>query len=194
VTEPSSQSSGSTSRYSSTASSSTQLYNLIQTDAAINPGNSGGPLVNMQGQIVGINTLAAGEVESGVYAEGIGFAISINQAKDIANQLVTSGKASHISLGISYQALTTAQASSLKLANGQVGMLVSQVQSGSAAAQAGLKQGDVIIAVDGQKLTSDTDLGQLINSHKVGDKVSLQVVSSQSSSSTRTVEVVLGSN
>jgi S1-C subfamily serine protease len=89
VTEPSTQTTSS--RYTA-SSAGTELTGLIQTDAAINPGNSGGPLINMQGEVVGINTLGAGQVEPGVQAQGIGFAISINQAKTIAQQIVSSIK------------------------------------------------------------------------------------------------------
>jgi S1-C subfamily serine protease len=177
-----------------TSSAGTQLYDLIQTDAAINPGNSGGPLVNMYGQVVGINTLAAGEVEQGVQAEGIGFAISIDQAKEIAQQLVSSGSVSHAMLGITSQPLTAAMATSLNL-NVTQGTVVVQVQSGSAASQAGLVKGDVITAIDGQKLTGESTLGEIINSHKPGDKVQLEVITPQSSGGNgqaRTVEVTLG--
>jgi S1-C subfamily serine protease len=148
----------------------------------------------MQGQVVGINTLGAGEAEPGVQAEGIGFAISINQAKTIAQQLVTSGKVSHAMLGITSQPLTPAIASSLKLDVTQ-GTVVVQVQSGTAAAQAGLKQGDVITAIDGQKLTGESTLGEIINSHQPGDKVQLEVITSQTnggSGQPRTIEVTLG--
>jgi S1-C subfamily serine protease len=86
VTEPSTQTTSS--RYAA-SSAGTELTGLIQTDAAINPGNSGGPLINMQGEVVGINTMGAGQVEPGVQAQGIGFAISINQAKTIAQQIVS---------------------------------------------------------------------------------------------------------
>jgi S1-C subfamily serine protease len=197
VSEPATQSAsgGFNPNNATIAADGTQLYGLIQTDAAINPGNSGGPLVNMQGQVVGINTLAAGEVETGVQAEGIGFAISSNQAKDIARQLVANGKVDHAMLGITSQALTPATAKSLGVSVTQ-GTVVVQIQSGSAAAQAGLKQGDVITAIDGQKLTDESTLGEIINAHKPGDKVELEVITSQAnggSGQARTVEVTLGS-
>lgn len=198
VTEPSTQSAsnGNFGNSTTTSAAGTQLYGLIQTDAAINPGNSGGPLVNMQGQVIGINTLAAGEVETGVQAEGIGFAISSNQAKDIAQQLVASSKVDHALLGITSQALTSATAKSLGISVTQ-GTVVVQVQAGTAAAQAGLKQGDVITAIDGQKLTDESILGEIINAHKPGDKVILEVITSQAnggSGQTRTVEVTLDSH
>ena len=197
VTEPNTQSSSNATfgNSASTSSSGPQLYSLIQTDAAINPGNSGGALVNMQGQVVGINTLAAGEAEPGVQAEGIGFAISVNQAKQIITQLTANGKVSHPYLGIAYQPLTPAMANQLKLTgNNQTGAVLMQVQSGSPAAQAGLKTGDVVVAVDGQKLDSESALGQIINSHKVGDKMELQVITPQANggnNQAHTVEITL---
>jgi S1-C subfamily serine protease len=174
--------------------SGTQLYGLIQTDAAINPGNSGGPLINMAGEVVGINTLGAGTDNSGVQIEGIGFAISINQAKEIAQQLVTNGKVNHALLGISSEPLTAAIADSLGLDINQ-GTVVLQVQAGSAAAQAGLKPSDVITAIDGTQLTGESTLGQIINRHQPGDVVTLQVVtpaSSGGSGAARPVKVTLG--
>ena len=195
VTEPSTQSTGNAAFGNSATSSGPQLYSLIQTDAAINPGNSGGALVNMQGQVIGINTLAAGQAEPGVQAEGIGFAISINQAKQVITQLVASGKVSHPYLGIAYQPLTPALANQLQLTGtNQTEAVLMQVQSGSPAAQAGLKTGDVIIAVDGQKLDSKSALGQIINSHKVGDKLELQVITPQANGGNNvahTVEITL---
>lgn len=196
VAEPATQSAtGNFGSSNNTASTSgTQLYNLIQTDAAINPGNSGGPLVNMQGQIIGINTLAAGQVETGIQAEGIGFAISINGAKTIAQQIVATGKVNHAMLGITSQPLTSATATSLKLSVTQ-GTVVVQVQSGSAAAQAGLKQGDVITAIDNQRLTGESTLGQIINGHQPGDTVQLSVITPQAnggSGQVRVVAVTLG--
>ena len=190
VAEPATQSATGNFSSSSTASTSgTQLYNLIQTDAAINPGNSGGPLVNMEGQVIGINTLAAGQVETGIQTEGIGFAISINGAKTIAQQIVATGKVNHAMLGITSQPLTSAMATSLKLSVTQ-GTVVVQVQSGSAAAQAGLKQGDVITAIDNQKLTGESTLGQIINGHQPGDTVQLSVITPQANGGSGQVQVV----
>lgn len=179
----------------SSASSGPQLYGMIQTDAAINPGNSGGALVDMQGQVIGINTLVAGQAEPGVQAQGIGFAISINEAKDIAQQLVANGKVDHPFMGISYQPLTPAIAKQLNLDTTLQGSVLAQVQSGSPAAQAGLKARDVIVAIDGKKITTESTLGEVINQHKPGDKVQLEVITPQSSggnSQSHTVTVTLG--
>jgi serine protease Do len=162
-----------------TTSAGPTLYGLIQTDAAINPGNSGGPLVNLQGQVIGLNTLGAGQAEPGVQAQGIGFAISINQAKDIAQQLVANGKVSHAYMGISYQPLTPAIASQLGVTLKQ-GAVLTTVQDGTPASQAGLKAGDIIVSADGKQLTGESALGEILNGHKPGDKITLQVVTPQS--------------
>lgn len=195
VAEPAETTTNSPFAAQSAASSGTQLYGLIQTDAAINPGNSGGPLINMAGEVVGINTLGAGTDDSGVQIQGIGFAISINQAKEIAQQLVASGSVNHAVLGISSEPLTAAIAKEVGV-NFTQGTIIDQVQSGSAAAQAGLKQGDIITAIDGTKLTGESTLGEIIIQHQPGDKVTLTVVSPTSNGGTgaeRTVEVTLGS-
>lgn len=170
---------GSTGSNVQVTSTGPTLYGLIQTDAAINPGNSGGPLVNLQGQVVGINTLGAGEAEPGVQAQGIGFAISINQAKDIAQQLVANGKVSHAYMGIAYVPLTPAIASQLGVSL-KDGAVLTTVQGGTPAAAAGLKQGDIIISADGKQLTGESALGEILNGHKPGDKITLQVVTPQS--------------
>jgi S1-C subfamily serine protease len=113
------------------------LFDLIQTSAPINPGNSGGPLVNLAGQIVGINTIVAGQAEPGVQAQGIGFAISIATAKPIADELVSTGRVIHPTLGITYLPLSPAIAARTGI---QVrdGVVVMRVPSGSPTASAGL--------------------------------------------------------
>lgn len=151
------------------------LYDLIQTDAAINPGNSGGPLVNLDGQVVGINTLAAGVAEAGVQAQGIGFAIAIDSAKPVAQQLRTTGHASHPYLGIQYTALTPAIASRLGISDGP-GIIIAQVAPGSPASRAGLQRLDVIKAVDGQDIEDESTLGRVLNNHNPGEQVNLQVI------------------
>ncbi len=164
------------------------LFDLIQTDAPINPGNSGGPLVDLNGQVVGINTLAAGEAEPGVQAQGIGFSIAINTAKTIADQLVSTGQVPHPSLGIAYVPLNPAIASQLGV-NARQGAVVLQVQPGGPAASAGLQRGDVITEVDGKPLQGDSGLAEAIYPHKPGDTVTLTVL--RGSQSTQ-VKVTLG--
>jgi S1-C subfamily serine protease len=151
------------------------LFNVVQTDAPINPGNSGGALVNLDGQVIGINTLVAGQAEPGVQAQGIGFAIAIATAKPIADQLVSTGHAVHPFLGIQYVALTPALAAQLGT-SAQSGIVVGAVMPGSPADAAGIQPRDVITAIDGQQLTDESSLAQTLSQHKPGDTVTLSVV------------------
>ena len=151
------------------------LFDVIQTDAPINPGNSGGPLVNLDGQVVGINTLVAGQAEPGVPAQGIGFAISIATAKPIADQLVANGSITHAYLGIQYVPLNPAISAQLGI-TAKEGVAIADVVSGSPAAQAGIQPKDVITAVDGQPLRGDSALARVAYSHKPGDHVTLTVL------------------
>jgi serine protease Do len=151
------------------------LFDVVQTDAPINPGNSGGPLVNLDGQVVGINTLVAGQAEPGVQAQGIGFSIAIGTAKPIADQLVATGRVVHPFMGISYVPLNQALAQQLGI-TAKTGVVVAEVVSGSPAAAAGLQPKDAITAIDGTALTTESSFAQLLNTHKVGDTVTLTVV------------------
>ena len=123
----------------------------IQTDASINPGNSGGPLFNMKGQVVGINSMI---IASG---QGLGFAIPVNLAKKLAPQLVKEGRVSRGWLGVSIQEITPELAKSFELEKSE-GALIAEVFSGSPAAKAGLKRGDIVIEFDGQKVKEPYDL------------------------------------
>jgi S1-C subfamily serine protease len=164
------------------------LFGLIQTDAAINPGNSGGPLVNLDGQVIGINTLGGGTTSSGTQTYGIGFAISIATAKPIADQLVATGQVVHPYVGISYVPLNPA----LSAQNGisvPYGAYITSVVPGSPAAQAGLQSGDVITAIDGTPIQNDSDLAQILSNDKPGDTVTLTVLRG---SQTLTIKVTLG--
>lgn len=129
---------------------------FIQTDAAINPGNSGGPLINLNGEVVGINTAIFSR--SGGYM-GIGFAIPVNMAKSIEKQLVSSGKVTRGYLGVRIQELTDDLAKSFGVES-TAGVLIAEVSKGGAAEKAGLKTGDVVIAFDGKPLR---DPGQFRN-------------------------------
>src|SRR5579859_3043352 len=150
------------------------LFDVIQTSAPINPGNSGGPLVDLSGRVVGIDTLVAGQAEPGVPAQGIGFAIAINTAKPIADQLVANGHVNHPFLGISYVPLNPAIAAQLGTQLTE-GVVVAAVSSGSPAEKAGLQPKDVITSIDGKALHGDSDLAQAINLHKPGDSLALTV-------------------
>ncbi|HEX9013389.1 MAG TPA: trypsin-like peptidase domain-containing protein, partial [Anaerolineaceae bacterium] len=173
---------------SSSSSGGPLLYDLIQTDAPINPGNSGGALVNLAGQVIGINTLVAGQAEPGVQAQGIGFAISVTTARPVADQLVAKGHVDHPYVGINYQPLNPAIAAQLGISQTQ-GVILAQIVPGSPAEKAGMQPNDVITAVDGKKLVNDSDLGLFLNSHRPGDKVSFTV---ERSGQTLNVQVTLG--
>jgi serine protease Do len=151
------------------------LFDAIQTDAPINPGNSGGPLVNLAGEVVGINTLVAGQAEAGVQAEGIGFAIAINTAKPIADELVATGEVAHPFLGIGFMSITPGIAAQLGV-DVDHGVVVQQVQAGSPAAEAGLERLDVITEVDGAPLTDESALPRAISERNPGDTVRLTVL------------------
>lgn len=149
-------------------SSDGKTYNLIQTDAAINSGNSGGALVNSQGQVIGINTLKL----NGTGVEGMGFAIPINSAKPIFEQLITNGKVTRPYIGLSGRDLTENLA---KANNLVVGVYVVSVEPFSAAEKAGIKAGDVIIGIDGTAIETMDELNNIKNQHKIGDEISLKL-------------------
>ncbi len=146
------------------------LLGLVQTDAAINPGNSGGALVNTSGEVIGINS---SKIYDTAY-EGMGFAIPINTVKDIAQQLKENGRSVWPGLGVSI--LYNVDESFARYANLKVdyGVMVSPV-SGSAAEKAGLKQYDIIIALNGEKIENNYDLQAAIYQYKVGDSVTVKV-------------------
>ncbi|MBR2790068.1 MAG: trypsin-like peptidase domain-containing protein, partial [Eggerthellaceae bacterium] len=149
-----------------------QLYvNLIQTDAAINPGNSGGAMVNAEGELVGINTLITSY--SGNYS-GVGFAIPVNYALAIANQIISGQQPTHASLGVSIITLTASNASRYHTAVTK-GVYVSRVYAGTGADAAGMQEGDVIVALDGKAMVSGTDLMLAVRSHNPGDSVTVTI-------------------
>jgi S1-C subfamily serine protease len=138
---------------------------LIQTDAAINPGNSGGPLLNANGEVVGINTL----VRSGPGA-GLGFAIPINRARQISTQLISTGRASHPIIGVGLDVVRDQSGSEVGS-----GARVVAVQPGGPAAAAGLQPGDVITAVDGTKISSPSDVINAVERAGVGRSLRLNI-------------------
>ncbi len=146
---------------------------FIQTDAAINPGNSGGPLVDLDGRVVGINTAIFTRGGGGYM--GIGFAIPINMAKDIASQLINEGEVSRGHLGIVIQSLTAELAESFDLKNKQ-GILISDVMEDSPAAKAGLKRGDIIIAYRGKHITDIGDFRNQVSLTSPGNKEELTII------------------
>jgi serine protease Do len=155
------------------------LHGLVQTDAAINPGNSGGPLVNMAGEVIGIDSIKVSQV--GV--EGMGYAISINEAMPIIEELINTGYIVRPWLGIGLTSVTQMVASFYNLAVDS-GVLVTQVTSGSPAEEAGLQAGDVITAMDGEEVSNAGDLISLINSHSIGQKVEISFWRGQAENTT----------
>ncbi len=143
--------------------------NFIQTDASINPGNSGGPLFNMAGEVVGINTAIVAQ------GQGIGFAIPVNMAKEILDDLKAKGKVTRGWLGVSVQDITEDLAKSMKIKD-RSGALVTEVFEGDPADKAGIKQGDIIIEVDGKKVKDTHELLRLVAVLPVGKKASVKVM------------------
>lgn len=143
---------------------------LIQTDAAINPGNSGGPLLNIHGEIIGINTAIRSN------AQNIGFAIPIDIARDVAQQLLDKGKIARAWVGVYMQDISPKIAKTLGVSSDTVGVLVVQVADGSPAASAGLTPGDIIQKVDGQQVSTAKDVQTKVRTHKPGDKLRLGVL------------------
>jgi serine protease Do len=144
---------------------------FIQTDAAVNPGNSGGPLFNMKGEVIGINSQIYSQ--SGGY-QGIAFAIPINVASQVKEQLVKNGKVERGRIGVAIQEVTQQLAESFGLERPQ-GALVSSVEPGGPADKAGLKPGDVILAVDGHAIDRSAEVPPLVAAVKPGSKASLEV-------------------
>ncbi len=162
------------------------IEEAIQTDAAINPGNSGGPLLNWHGEVIGINTMIASNVGQ---SAGIGFAIPINTAKAVLNDLVTLGRVRRPALGIRTLPIDSDLAGEMNLA-ADYGLLIIQVVPGGAADRAGLRGGteraylgntqimiggDLIVAIDGKPVQSQQDLAQIMNNHRAADAVKVTV-------------------
>ena len=144
---------------------------FIQTDVAVNPGNSGGPLLNARGEVVGINSQIYSR--SGGY-QGLSFAIPIELATQVKDQIVATGKASHAKLGVTVQEVNQKLADAFKLESPE-GALVAGVEPGSAADKAGVKSGDVIRQIDGKKIVAAGDLSAMVGQSKPGTQVALEV-------------------
>jgi S1-C subfamily serine protease len=162
------------------------IGDAIQTDAAINPGNSGGPLMNWHGEVIGINTMILSSVGQNA---GIGFAIPINTAKAVLNDLMTLGRVRRPALGVRTIPISADLADEMGLPT-DYGLLILQVTPGGAADAAGLRGGteraylgnklimlggDLIVAIDGQKVEDEMDLSQLMNNHRAGDTVKVTI-------------------
>jgi S1-C subfamily serine protease len=176
---------------------------VIQTDAAINKGNSGGPLLDAGGKVIGINSqIETGD--SGTGNVGIGFAVPINTVREVASEIIKTGKAQHAYLGVKMQTIDDTLAKSARLP-AQKGVILTSVQAGSPASEAGLKGGtrsvvvdgttytvggDVITKANGRQLETADELREIVTSKDPGDKLSLEV---HRDGSTETVTVTLGS-
>jgi S1-C subfamily serine protease len=162
------------------------IEEAIQTDAAINPGNSGGPLMNWHGEVIGINTMILSSVGQNA---GIGFAIPINTAKAVLNDLMTLGRVRRPALGVRTIPITAELAQEIGLP-ADYGLLIVQVTPGGSADQAGLHGGteraylgnipimlggDLIVAIDGEKVVDEQDLSQMMNNHRAGDTVKVTI-------------------
>ncbi len=145
---------------------------FIQTDVAVNPGNSGGPLFDARGRVVGINSQIYSR--TGGY-QGLSFAIPIDVAVRVKDQILATGSARHARLGVTVQELNQGLAEAFRL-DGPSGALVSSVAPGSAAERAGLRAGDVVLAFDGQRIERSGDLASLVGRAKPGDRVTLDVM------------------
>ncbi len=145
-----------------------EKYTVIQTDAAINSGNSGGALVNSKGQVIGINTLKL----SGTGVEGIGFAIPISSTTEVVKQLIEYNKVIRPYIGITVQTISEEEATKYKLV---VGAYVREVEDFSAAQKAGIKVGDVITEIDGEKIETNKEVTEIKNKHKIGDTLKIKL-------------------
>jgi len=162
---------------------------FIQTDAAINPGNSGGPLLNSRGEVVGINTAIIGG------AQGLGFAIPINKAQEIAQQLIAKGKVEHPFIGVQMVNITPELKERLKTAsNGEInvtadrGVLIVRTFPNTPAAKAGIKPGDIIQKVGDRTVTKSDQVQEEIEKHKVGESLQIQI---QRNNQTQNLQVQL---
>lgn len=181
-------SNSSSSQYYSSSSSASSIYtNMIQTDAAINPGNSGGALVDQNGKLIGINAVI--ESYSGSYS-GVGFAIPVDYAIDIAQQIIAGKTPTHAQLGVAATTITSSIAQRYGLSS-STGAYISKIYSGSGAEAAGLQQGDIITKIDSTTVSSATDLIAAVRSKNIGDTVTVTYVRD---GSTSTVQAKLGSD
>lgn len=151
---------------------------VIQTDAAINPGNSGGPLINFAGQVIGINSMKLSTSSSGTSVEGMGFAIPSDQVVDVVNKLVKDGKITRPAIGIGLVNLSEVtaddQKSTLKIPDSVTGgVVVMSLTKKGPADNAGLKKYDVIVGIDGKKVTTQADLREVLYKHKLGNTITL---------------------
>ncbi|MGA2096224.1 MAG: Do family serine endopeptidase [Candidatus Acidiferrum sp.] len=161
-----------------------QFQRFVQTDAAINPGNSGGPLVDLAGQVIGINTAI---ITGSRGYEGVGFALPSNTAISVYNQIIANGRVTRGSIGVSFQEDLGTNAITLKSLGAPYGVVIEGVEPGSPAEKAGLKGGDVITSVNGQPVKSGNDLVNPIAQAAIGSKVKLSFVRDRTQKETTAV-------
>lgn len=154
-----------------------QVEGLIQTDAAINQGNSGGPLVNLAGEVIGVNNMIVRGSDSGTIAEGLGFAIPVNTAQAVANQIIAKGYFSRPFMGISYQAISPSIAATYNLPV-QWGVYVTRVAENSPASAAGLQADDIITNINGVQMDETHNYLNVLYTYQPGDQVTLTVMRS----------------
>lgn len=150
------------------------MENMIQHDAPINPGNSGGPLLNMRGEVVGVNTAVVRQAGLGITAEGLGFAIPSKTVQSITQELIANGRVERPFLGITYQPITprAARASELPVDHG---VYVEDVEPGSPAAAAGIQPGDIVTKINGQQIDSEHPLVNLLFEFEVGETIEIEI-------------------
>ena len=154
--------------------SNRQFQHFLQTDAAINPGNSGGPLLDMRGEVIGINTAIASR--SGGY-QGIGFALPINTGANVYNQIIKNGKVTRGSIGIQFTQSDSEQGQSLLRANGvSEGVFVQSVVPGGPSDKAGMKAGDIILSINGKTLKTGDDLVDTVTATPIGQAVNMTIL------------------
>ncbi len=163
-------------RLAGEGSDTNAVISAVQTDAPINPGNSGGALVNGAGEVIGINTAIA---SLGGGSVGLGFAIPVDTVRDVSEQLIATGRAVHASLGVNARSVTDGT---------RDGALVVNVEPGSGAAEAGIREQDVVIAIDGEPVGSSEELVVAVDSHEPGETISLELIRNGAST---TVEATL---
>ena len=149
------------------------LTDMLQTDTAINPGNSGGPLINLKGEVIGINTAII------PFGQGLGFSIPINKAKKVADEIIAHGRVFHPYLGVNVETIDDAIKQDYGLPD-KTGALVKSVAPGSPADKAGIKPGDVIRSIGGQTIKSNKEVVSNVEGHKPGDQVQVEILRNNS--------------